>query len=88
MNIHEHPTKTQMRLQMSGLDPYLTSHPKYPRNSGSDVKNVEKSFFIIQITGRMSDGQPGFSGISGRMSDTGPNPTSVPSSEFLLDAHV
>jgi len=31
----------------------------------------------------MSDGQPSFSGTSGRMSDTGLNPTFVTSSEFF-----
>jgi len=66
-----------------GFRPVSDIRPEVSEKLGSDVINVKKSFFIIQITGRMSDGQPSFSGISGRMSDTGPNPTSVPSSEFF-----
>ena len=63
-----------------GFRPVSDIRPEVPEKLGSDVINVEKSFFIIQITGRMSDGQPSF---SGRMSETGLNPTSVPSSEFF-----
>ena len=59
-----------------------------PEKLGSDVINVEKSFFIIQITGRMSDGHPSFSGTSGQMSDAGLNPISATSSDVFLDAHV
>jgi hypothetical protein len=66
-----------------GFRPVSDIRPKVPEKLGSDVINVGKSVFIIQITGRMSDGHPSFSGILGRMSDTGLNPTSATSSEFF-----
>jgi hypothetical protein len=66
-----------------GFRPVIDIRAEVPEKLGSDVINVEKSFFIIQITGRMSDGHPSFSGTSGQMSDTGLNPISATSSEFF-----